>query len=295
MRRIFNETVLKIAAIITMTCDHLGVFLWMVYFDSNSVGYNVGYVLRIVGRLALPLYIFMLVEGLRHTSNRWKYCGRIAMIGLPITVFELIAGIALKDMTIMPAHAFTELMLFALIACLWKGKWWQKTLSVLPIGYIILSFLADLFTKSGFVGLDWFPQFLWADYDIYGFSLFLAFYFAYPIVDLIVTRSLRNTDTNFVEYKQSDDYRKLSNSMSIALLVLVNVIFWVLAYFLGQNTASYFYQYHVQTYAVICVVFFALYNGKRGYDKKWFRIFNYLYYPVHMIIIYGIFMLLFWM
>lgn len=295
MRRIFNETIIRIIAIFTMTCDHIGVLLWMVYVDSTSIGYNVGLVLRIIGRLSLPLFIFMLVEGIRHTSNKWKYCGRIAMIGLPITIFEFIVSIVIKDFQLLPPHAFTELILYAVIATLWSGKWWQKLISVLPIGYIIFSFVADFLSFRGVGGLSWFPPLLWADYDIYGFFVFVAFYFAYPIAEAFVKKALINNEMTIEQYRNTDDYRKLTNMVSVTLFIAVNVVFWLLAYFFGNSINSYLYQYHTQSYAVICALFISLYNGKRGYDAKWFRWFNYLYYPVHIVIIFGIFMLLFWM
>ncbi len=294
MKRILNENVLKIIGILSMTCDHIGACLWMVYVDTTSVGYLVGYILRIIGRLSLPLFIFMLVEGLRHTSNKWKYCGRIGMICLPMTIIELVIGAIMKDMTIMPPHAFTELLLFALIATLWSGKWWQKLLSSLPIAYILLSFLADVFLYHGVGALNWFVPALWADYDLFGFALFVAFYFSYPLADVISRKFSQSTNFDLKVFRQSDDYRKLSNYTAFIMLLLVNVFFWALAYFFGQTTDTYLYQYHSQTYSVISGLFILLYNGKRGYDSKWFRIANYLYYPVHIIIIYGIFMILFW-
>ena len=61
---------LKIIAMIAMTCDQVGVqifpqFLW----------------LRIIGRMAMPIYAFMIAEGCRHTRNRKKYLLRLAGMG----------------------------------------------------------------------------------------------------------------------------------------------------------------------------------------------------------------------
>ena len=58
---------LKLIAVISMTLDHIGVMLlprWTV--------------LRILGRLALPIYAYMIAEGCRHTRNRKRYFLRIA-------------------------------------------------------------------------------------------------------------------------------------------------------------------------------------------------------------------------
>ena len=53
---------LKMLALITMTCDHVGLQL----FPDILI-------FRIIGRLAMPIYAFMIAEGCRHTRNRKKY------------------------------------------------------------------------------------------------------------------------------------------------------------------------------------------------------------------------------
>jgi len=58
---------LKIIAMIAMTCDHVGLQL----FPQLTW-------LRWIGRLALPVYAYMIAEGCRHTRSRKKYLLRLA-------------------------------------------------------------------------------------------------------------------------------------------------------------------------------------------------------------------------
>lgn len=73
---------LKILAMITMTIDHVGAYLlpdvlW----------------LRIVGRLAFPIYAFMIAEGCRHTRNMFRYLASVAgMAALCQVVWYLQSG-----------------------------------------------------------------------------------------------------------------------------------------------------------------------------------------------------------
>ena len=62
---------LKILAMIAMTCDHIGVQL----FPQTLW-------LRVLGRLAMPIYAYMIAEGCRHTRDRKKYFLRLFGMGV---------------------------------------------------------------------------------------------------------------------------------------------------------------------------------------------------------------------
>lgn len=53
---------LKIIALISMTIDHIGVQIYPQFI-----------ILRIIGRLAFPIFAYMIAEGCAHTKNRKKY------------------------------------------------------------------------------------------------------------------------------------------------------------------------------------------------------------------------------
>ena len=72
MKGILTGNQLKILALITMTMDHLGAGL----FPELTI-------LRMVGRLAFPIFAYMIAEGCIYTKNRKKYFG--LMSGLAIS------------------------------------------------------------------------------------------------------------------------------------------------------------------------------------------------------------------
>lgn len=68
---IFSGNQLKMLALLAMTCDHVGKFLlpsWQW--------------LQIFGRLAYPIFAYMIAEGCAHTKNRRRYIGMLAISAL---------------------------------------------------------------------------------------------------------------------------------------------------------------------------------------------------------------------
>ncbi len=73
----FGRAFLKIAAMFTMLCDHIGFILVPVNRFPE-----IYYTLRIIGRIAFPLFCFMLVEGFIHTHSRKNYIIRLALFAV---------------------------------------------------------------------------------------------------------------------------------------------------------------------------------------------------------------------
>lgn len=65
-RDIVSSFILKLIGILTMTVDHVGVIF---YPDVH--------IFRIIGRLAFPIFAFLISEGYRKTSDITDYMGRI--------------------------------------------------------------------------------------------------------------------------------------------------------------------------------------------------------------------------
>jgi hypothetical protein len=71
LKGLLNNNQLKIIALITMTIDHIGVIL----FPNLKI-------LRIIGRLAFPIFAYMISEGAKYTKNRPKYLLTISLTAL---------------------------------------------------------------------------------------------------------------------------------------------------------------------------------------------------------------------
>ena len=71
MKGLLNNNQLKIIALISMTIDHIGVQL----FPDLII-------LRIIGRLAFPIFAYMIAEGCLYTKNKRKYLLTISITAL---------------------------------------------------------------------------------------------------------------------------------------------------------------------------------------------------------------------
>ena len=313
-RQVISEFWLKVIAIVTMTIDHVGKFLnlYSGSFPNSSVIDEISNIFQIIGRISFPLFAFMLAEGLYHTKDKTKYLLRLLVIWGVVFLAEVILYIQfLNGSNFFPnpsSQIFTSLVLYVLFAILIEKKGKMKWLAVLPVIYILLSYAAEVSTLYYISGsetvrslLSWqlyFPPFLRAQYSLYGFLIFLGFYFARPFADWFLKRSLHMSDEELVAYRETKDCRDLLNITSAASFAIITVVFWGLTYVqpianFAVIEASGNMENNWQSYSVISALLILCYNGKRGYDSKWFRYFNYLYYPVHIAIIALIFALVF--
>lgn len=85
----FSGFTLKMIAVVTMFIDHMAAAVGeriLFYVPQGQIGfvdehwqlcYNIVLALRSIGRMAFPIYCFLLVEGLLHTKNAKKYTLRM--------------------------------------------------------------------------------------------------------------------------------------------------------------------------------------------------------------------------
>lgn len=176
---------LKLIALITMVIDHIAaVLIWRMYLASYSITasmqmsssvsdriivwvsenqdvvYSVYEMMRYIGRMAFPIYCFLLVEGFLHTRNVAKYAGRLAVFALLSEIpFDLaIAGNWWEpaDSNVFCTLVLGLLAIWALsyiekFAEFWIEKQWETILGRILIGSAALIVIVGVGTFAEIV------------------------------------------------------------------------------------------------------------------------------------------------
>ncbi|MBR4869292.1 MAG: hypothetical protein IKU12_00760, partial [Oscillospiraceae bacterium] len=146
---------LHLLAMGLMLCDHL----WATVLTAQDW-------LTWVGRIAFPLFAFMLAEGFAHTRSKKKYALRLLLFAL---ISELPFNLMLSGSFFYPLHQnimFTFLLAFAAMALCEKIKS-HFSARYLRIPLLVLTALG--FHFAGFI--------TFVDYFGYGILTVLLFYF----------------------------------------------------------------------------------------------------------------------
>ena len=285
MRKItfLSSFILKIAALLTMTFDHVGYLLELTSYNVNVL--EIAKIFRTIGRLALPLFVFMVVEGVLHTKNFKKYILRLGIMALLVSIFFIVLEYTYfkQYFDLRAGNIFLDLVLVALAVYLLKSKEiWKKCLTLLPIAYSLLSFIVKGLEAPRTMDIHWFPAFLTLQYDWFSVLLGVGFYCSYLLGDLYIKATESTTGMDKSIWETNGNYRLLINILSVFMLVFFSFLYYATKYIWPSGV---FWSADIQLFAIISSAFILLYSGKRGYNAKWFQYGSYLYYPLHLIVI----------
>jgi hypothetical protein len=156
--RFLNNNVLKILAAIFMVIDHAGIL----FFPNYEI-------CRIIGRLAYPIFAYMIAEGARYTRNKVKYLATIAALA---TICQLVYYFAMGSLYqgILVTFSLSVITIYAIDYFLKKKDWLSCLLAlatVAAVGFVVLG-LPALLPNTDYA----------VDYKIGGVALPVLIYFA---------------------------------------------------------------------------------------------------------------------
>lgn len=229
-----NRNSLKYIAIVAMTLDHVALYL-------DFIDQRISFLLRMIGRITMPIMCFFIAEGFKFTSNKKKYAIRLlicALVAQP--VFTL-----LSNKTLLTWNLILEL----------------NTVFTLLLGFLLLWVIESdlkLLVKAAFIVLITSVSFL-CDYKIVGLIFILFFYF----------------------------FR--DNKQKLLLLTIMYIFTPMLLVFIDKgDILSYVYTSILYIGLFFTLPMLYLYNNKSGSKHKFHKYSFYVYYPLHLLIIYMI-------
>ena len=276
--KVLSGFILKILAIVFMTFDHVGAFMHL-----NGIAGDFATILRIFGRLAFPLFIFLFVEGVRHTKSIAKYFLRLGILALVFFIGQLFYYLVIsKNLTGMYSPVI-DLLLAASTVYLLKRKDKFSFLAILPVAWAVLTLVVRNYEANHLTEVVWWPIFVRPDYAIYGPLLAIGFYYSFELAPVFLKSKEGTKDLAGTTYEQT--------TVNI-MCAMVLVILTTLIIFIDRNAMHTYFSMPWQIYSLFAFIPILFYSGKRGYNAKWFQYGAYIYFPVHLIIIYLIFALI---
>lgn len=159
MEKKINSATIKIIAMITMLIDHFGKIM---------EGFIPGYLymgMRMLGRIAFPLFAFGIVEGFIHTSNIKKYVLRVGFFALlseiPYDIFVKSKVISFEQCNVLVTFFIALLVLCVCKKMQNKGNFGMVVSGITGMSAMIFSF------------------FIHSDYSYKGIALIILFYYTY--------------------------------------------------------------------------------------------------------------------
>ena len=269
---ILSAFYLKIIAMVTMIFDHIGAIILYHYSinDPSSFLALLYQPFRIIGRFSFIILAFLIVDGVKYTSNKIKYLLRLFILALVMTLGELFFTKSYSG------NPITTLFLGALTLVLLNLPKFYKMTALIPCIYVILSDLDVIPFKN--------------EYGIYGFFLILGFYLCQIGAKFFISyySSLNGLDEEiFVNEKIIHKYRMIIS----CLFIFTYNLAWYLIYPTWNNVPL--IDMSLQIYSTFAIIPLFIYSGKRGYNSKWFLYGCYIFFPIHILIIYFVSLFLF--
>ena len=263
---------LKIIAMVTMIFDHIGAIILFHYSinEPSSFLASLYEPFRIIGRFSFIILAFLIVDGVKHTSNKIKYLSRLLILSLVMTLGELCFTHTYSG------NPITTLFLGALTIVLLNLPKFYKLTACIPCIYVILSDLDIIPFKN--------------EYGIYGFFLIIGFYLSLIGAKFLLEyySSVNNLDIEiFANEQMIHKYRLIISCIFIFSYNLA----WYLIYPSWNNIPL--IDMSLQIYSTFAIFPLFIYSGKRGYNSKWFQYGCYIFFPAHILIIYFVSLLLF--
>lgn len=159
-----NRRHLKIMALLTMTIDHIAVgFITILFKFSTNIAY-----MRVIGRMAFPLFCYQYVESIYRTHDLKKMCQRLLLLAL---ISEIPYNLLINNQMIAPGmNVIWQFFIHSLLVLI--KDWFGSKLS----NYESNQFYQFVSNSLMFIVSITVANILSFDYGLFGSSLIMLLY-----------------------------------------------------------------------------------------------------------------------
>ena len=256
---------LKLIAYITMLIDHTAHVLlqngiMVTYPECSPYVKPVMILMRGIGRIAFPIFSFLLVEGLIHTRSRVKYLLRIlllAIISEPVFDYANNGVFYYADYQ----NVFITLLIAATTMCV---------LSLIEQNDRLNKNIYVLYVLQGIVVIAgcFLAEFLMVDYGMSGIII--------PLIMGVIRRLKLDSSSAFAIYFVATIIARVIRNIVNAPTYILNPGMWYEKYLMYAIN-------NLQIFAILALIPIFMYDGTKG--KPMPKAVYYLFYPVHLSIL----------
>lgn len=236
-----SSTTLRFIAMAFMLLDHM----WATLVPGNNW-------MTYIGRMAMPIFAFLIAEGYAHTRSVKNYKKRLFIFGLisEIPFNLMVSGSAF--------FIFHQNVMFTLLIGLYAIEAVERMKKNPSPGNLI---------KNVFIlmGLSILATILFVDYNLMGVATVVLFH---------ITRKA-----------------KLGKLWQFTGMFFLNIV-WHKGLMIPITLGSLQFEFSTQGFALFSLLLIWLYNGRKGSSNKVVQYFGYAFYPLHMIVLYLIWRLI---
>lgn len=281
-RKWLNGLWLKVLGFILTLLDHIGLL-----FEAQigEVAYTI---LRCTGRCAFPIFVFLAVEGVYHTRCYWKYFLRLAVMAVILDAFcygvyyGSDGGLGAQ---LTPGNVFTDLALGTLVVYLFRRNDPWTMLSILPIAYLVLSDFT-VYRQGAGSSYAVIPAGIASDYGTYGLVMFILMYFAYQLAFRYQKYRAKQVGLDYSDIP-GRNMRLTLNGFAAAAILITGCIFQIIAW-TGFTALEPGIGWATESWSMLAIIPIMLYDGRPGVTNRPVRYSLYLFYPVHLILLWCI-------
>ncbi len=257
-----SSSALHILAMFFMLCDHA----WYALFSDQRW-------LTGIGRMAFPIFAFLLVEGFYYTSNRRKYMRRMFLFAL---LTEIPFDLMIEGTVFNPFHQnvmWAFLLALFLLGLMEKvrrmKRWWLEIPAAAAV--VLMGYLLGIIT--------------FVDYFGYGILMVFTFYFFRVGEDKTAADPERFGRLAPV-VRFADRHRRVICGVGQLLCLYYINMEMVGGYVYSAELFGHVMEFSEQGIALFALIPIWMYRGRQGYHAKWFRYFCYGFYPGHLLFLY---------